>query len=213
MLLSLMSMTMVFTSTNWIFQDLQRAKRLLYIAIGTSFSLFIVSFFFRRKMSTSIGFALFIVVPWTLSLSFLASSSISIYLTLNQNNVLKSLAIIAIPGATLIVIGLLSWFNIFKFWKLYSFLIFGTFGLIIFSIVSFFIFNSVLHTIYSVLAYIIFSLWIGFDIWIIQKKAEYIQTYEREITISAFLALALTSAFSIFIDVVNLVLITADLLR
>ncbi|MGL6125281.1 MAG: Bax inhibitor-1/YccA family protein [Metamycoplasmataceae bacterium] len=117
-----------------------------------------------------------------------------------------------IPSAIFILMGMLGYFQVFDFSKIAPFLIFATIGLMIFSVFLIFFGGESTQKWYSLLGIIIFSLWIGFDIWWIQRTSDQIEA-AGGIENDQLVRIGLMFGLRLFIDFVNILMYVARLLR
>jgi len=71
-------------------------------------------------------------------------------------NYSKLLLVFGIPAFTFAIMGLLGYFQVFNFGKLWLFLLISTIGLIVFGIATYFIKSSFVTMLYAIIGYIIF---------------------------------------------------------
>ena len=171
--------------------------------------------------SIAIMFAI-IIGAWKLDLSILIILFISFcivesfYLgfifTTYARNYNKLLLVFGIPVFTFLVMGLLGYFQIFNFGKIWMFLIVSMIGLMVFGIVLFFIQNSFLIMLYSVIGYILFSLYVGFDLWRISRMDQFYNA-GLELSKEAVTRFGLIFGLSLLIDFIQLVWFMSRILR
>ncbi|MGL5732924.1 MAG: Bax inhibitor-1/YccA family protein [Metamycoplasmataceae bacterium] len=117
-----------------------------------------------------------------------------------------------VPSGIFVIMGLLGYFQIFDFSKLGPFLFFATIGLIFFSIFLYFFGGETSEKWYSLAGIVIFSLWIGFDIWWIQRTSEQIE-FNGGAEKSELVRIGLMFGIRLFIDFINILLFVARLVR
>jgi len=174
-----------------------------------NFALIIGLSFFSRKLNFS---SLIIVYIVFIFIEGLFVSSTLFRFGFNTNSGMNNIFLLfLIPSVIFILMGILGYFQIFDFSKILPFLFFATIGLIIFSVVLIFIGGNIMEKWYSLFGVVIFSLWIGFDIWWIQRKSEYIESMGG-ISKNEMSRLGLLSGLNLFIDFVQVLIFVARLI-
>lgn len=120
--------------------------------------------------------------------------------------------IFLIPSLIFVVMGLLGYFQVFDFSKLGPFLIFATIGLMIFSLFVVFFGGESSQKWYSLFGVVLFSLWIGFDVWWIQRTSDQIES-SGGMDKQGIIKLGLVFGLRLFIDFVNVLMFLARLMR
>ncbi len=127
-------------------------------------------------------------------------------------NYSKLLLVFGIPAFTFAIMGLLGYFQVFNFGKLWLFLLISTIGLIVFGIATYFIKSSFVTMLYAIIGYIIFSLYVGFDLWRISRMDQF-YTAGLELTKEATTRFGIIFGLSLLIDFIQLVWFMARMLR
>ncbi len=117
-----------------------------------------------------------------------------------------------VPSSIFVLMGILGFFKIFDFSKIGPFLMFATIGLMIFSIFLIFFGGDRAEKWYSLMGIVIFSLWIGFDIWWIQRTSDQIES-SGGMSNQDLTRLGLIFGIRLFIDFVNVLMFAARALR
>ena len=181
------------------------------------------SFGFILLTVLSIGVMLTIMFGvWKLSLKLLISLFLlfcvvqSFYIAyifiIYANESSKLLLVFAIPSFTFLLMGLLGYFQVFNFGKIWKFLLFATIGLLVFGIALFFIQSTFLMKLFSAIGYIIFSLYVGFDLWRISRMQQFYDA-GLELSKEAVTRYGLIFGLSLLIDFIQLVWFMARMLR
>ncbi|MGL5522178.1 MAG: MAG0110 family membrane protein [Metamycoplasmataceae bacterium] len=172
-------------------------------------ALLIGMFFILRKQSSSLLLCISLYLLFTLFEGFYLAAIFLIY----NVQIREVVPLFLIPSLVFVIMGALGSFNILDFSKILPFLIIATVGLMIFSFVLFFasIFSNIsfLYKIYSIIAFGIFSLWIGFDLQMIQRTANFVETDDKKM----FVKLSIMMGLNLFVDFVNLLIITLRLFK
>ncbi|MDK2819470.1 MAG: Bax inhibitor-1 family protein [Mycoplasmataceae bacterium] len=167
--------------------------------------------FFAQRLSLKMLILMYIVFILVEGL-FLSTTLYYFGFGVDNNNGIKNLFLLFLaPSSIFIVMGFLGWFQIFDFSKIAPFLFFATIGLIIFSILLLFFGGPRAEKWYSLFGIIIFSLWIGFDIWWIQRTATEIESSGN--SNEELVRIGLIFGIRLFIDFVNLLIYFARLIR
>lgn len=207
---------------------------LLVFSLGYAFTIIpFMNIIFRSIMSSNFNFIVLTIASigimisivfgaWKLNLSTLIilfaafclveSFYIALIFSIYAQNYSKLLLVFSIPALTFGIMGLLGYFQLFNFGKLWKFLLISTIGLIIFGIVTFFVQNSFLIMLYSMIGYIIFSLYVGFDLWRISRMDQF-YTAGFELTKEATTRFGIIFGLSLLIDFIQLVWFMARILR
>lgn len=117
-----------------------------------------------------------------------------------------------VPSVIFVIMGLLGYFQIFDFSKIAPFLVFATIGLLIFSIFLFFFGGESAQKWYSLIGIVIFSLWIGFDIWWIQRTSDQIES-AGGMENNELMRIGLMFGIRLFIDFINILMFVARMIR
>jgi hypothetical protein len=91
-------------------------------------------------------------------------------------------------------------------------LMFATIGLMIFSIFLVFFGGARAEKWYSLMGMVVFSLWIGFDIWWIQRTSDQIES-SGGMSNEELVRMGLIFGIRLFIDFVNILMFAARALR
>lgn len=116
------------------------------------------------------------------------------------------------PSGIFVLMGLLGYFKIFDFSKIGPFLVFATIGLLIFSIFLIFFGGDRAEKWYSLAGIVLFSLWIGFDIWWIQRTSDQIES-SGGMSNQELSRIGLIFGIRLFVDFVNVLMFVARLIR
>ena len=116
------------------------------------------------------------------------------------------------PSGIFVIMGLLGYFQVFDFSKIGPFLMFATIGLLIFSIFLIFFGGEKAEKWYSIIGVVIFSIWIGFDIWWIQRTSDQIES-AGGMGNQEMIRLGLMFGIRLFIDFINVLMYMARLIR
>ena len=170
-----------------------------------------ISFLVQRlKLPTLIlMYILFIFVQGLFVSSTLYYSGFSVAQAAGFKNVF---ILFLVPSGIFVIMGLLGFFQVFDFSKIGPFLMFATIGLMIFSIFLIFFGGDRAEKWYSLIGVILFSLWIGFDIWWIQRTSDQIES-SGGASSEELIRLGLIFGIRLFIDFVNVLMFVARLLR
>ncbi|MGL4252143.1 MAG: Bax inhibitor-1/YccA family protein [Metamycoplasmataceae bacterium] len=117
-----------------------------------------------------------------------------------------------VPSGIFVIMGFLGYFQIFDFSKIGPFLFFATIGLIFFSIFVYFFGGDTSQKWYSIIGIVIFSLWIGFDIWWIQRTSQQIE-FNGGMEKNELIRIGLIFGLRLFIDFINILLFVVRLVR
>ena len=117
-----------------------------------------------------------------------------------------------VPSGIFVLMGLLGFFQVFDFSKIGPFLMFATIGLMIFSIFLVFFGGARAEKWYSLMGMVVFSLWIGFDIWWIQRTSDQIES-SGGMSNEELVRMGLIFGIRLFIDFVNILMFAARALR
>ncbi len=129
-----------------------------------------------------------------------------------ENQTWKILTLLLIPSATMLVMGILGYSQIFDFSKIGRFLTFSLIGLLVTGLIMMFIPGiSRLWTVYSIIGYGIFTLYVGFDFWRISRLDDMLNLSENPDK-SIVLRYGLMFGLSLLIDFIQLVWFLARLL-
>ncbi|UUD37017.1 Uncharacterised protein [Mycoplasmopsis californica] len=80
--------------------------------------------------------------------------------------------LLAIPGGAVLIMGLLGYFNVINFGKIWP-LILGLFiAILVFGIISYFVSNHLYFAMYASIGFLAYSLMIGFQVWKIKRMDE-----------------------------------------
>ena len=158
------------------------------------------------KLSLKLLISLFLV--FCIVQSFYIAYIFIIY----ANNLSKLLLVFAIPSFTFLLMGILGYFQVFNFGKIWKFLLFATIGLFVFGIALFFIRSTFLIKVYSAVGYIIFSLYVGYDLWRISRMQQFYDA-GLELSKEAITRYGLIFGLSLLIDFIQLVWFMARMLR
>lgn len=115
------------------------------------------------------------------------------------------LLVLLIPFGILIFMGILGYFKIFNFSKILPILIFSTFALAITGILFWFILDDVLIVTYSFISVLLFSVWIGFDMYVIRRTSEEMSRVNNY-TNSDYLKVSISFGLKLFLDFINILL-------
>ncbi|MGL5520406.1 MAG: MAG0110 family membrane protein [Metamycoplasmataceae bacterium] len=172
-------------------------------------ALLIGMFFVLRKQSSSLLLCISLYLIFTVFEGFYLAALFFIY----NVQIREMIPLFLIPSLVFVIMGILGSFNIFDFSKILPFLIMATIGLMIFSFVMFFasIFSNIsfLYKIYCIIGFAIFSLWIGFDLQMIQRTANFVEIDDKQM----FIKLSLMMGLNLFVDFVNLLIMTLRLFK
>ncbi|MGL5205296.1 MAG: Bax inhibitor-1/YccA family protein [Metamycoplasmataceae bacterium] len=167
--------------------------------------------FLMNKLSTSVLVVLYLAFVFIQGLFISTSLYYSGFGT--QAEGLKNVFLLfLVPSGIFVIMGLLGYFQIFDFSKLGPFLFFATIGLIFFSIFVYFFGGDTTQKWYSLAGIIIFSLWIGFDIWWIQRTSQQIE-FNGGMEKAELIRIGLVFGIRLFIDFINILLFVARLVR
>lgn len=164
---------------------------------------------FCQKLSLSS--LIFLYIGFILVQSIFVSTTISRF-SGNESPIKDMLLIFLAPSLMFIVMGLLGYFQVFDFSKLGPFLMFATLGLVIFSLFTAFFGGENSQKWFSLFGVVIFSLWIGFDIWWIQRTSDQIES-SGGMDNQSMMRLGIIFGLRLFIDFVNVLMFMARLMR
>ncbi|MGL4183916.1 MAG: Bax inhibitor-1/YccA family protein [Metamycoplasmataceae bacterium] len=172
-------------------------------------ALLIGMFFILKKQDSSLLVCISLYLIFTLFEGFYLASLFFIY----NVQIREMIPLFLIPSLVFAIMGILGTLNILDFSKILPFLIIATIGLMIFSFVMFFasIFSNIsfLYKIYCIIGFIVFSLWIGFDLQMIQRTANFVDTSDKQ----TFIKLSIMMGLNLFIDFINLLIMTLRLFK
>lgn len=184
--------------------------------LGSTFSILIMSFiniglimgiyFVIRNSNTSVLVAAILYIAFVTYQSFYITTMFLLY---GYNTMGELLPVFFIPSLCFAIMGMVGYFNLVDFTKMWSFFLFGSLTLIILSFVSIFVYNDVLESIYTILGFSLFTLWIGFDVQMILKRAEFFD-FESKSDMWKF---SIFGGLSLFIDFINLLMFALRMLR
>ncbi|MGL5204924.1 MAG: MAG0110 family membrane protein [Metamycoplasmataceae bacterium] len=180
---------------------------LLIINIG----LILTISFLMNKLSTPILVLLYLAFVFVEGL-FVSSTLYYSGFGIQAEGLKNVFLLFLIPSTIFVIMGLLGYFQIFDFSKIGPFLFFATIGLLIFSLFLFFFGGDSAQKWYSIAGIIIFSLWIGFDIWWIQRTSEQID-FSGGMEKAQLVRIGLLFGIRLFIDFINILLFVARLIR
>lgn len=112
--------------------------------------------------------------------------------------------LLALPLATTLLMGILGYFNIINFGRLYPLLIGLFIGVLIFSVVSWFVTSSKFFVIYGAIGYAFYSLMIGFKIWQIKRQQDMLIT-ENGLPWREYMKITLIIGTSLLISILELI--------
>lgn len=180
---------------------------LLIMNIGLIMGLTFLSHKLSLKMLVSM-YVIFILVEGL----FLSTTLYYFGFGISDDGMKNLVLLFLAPSLIFFVMGLLGWFQIFDFSKIAPFLFFATIGLIVSSILLLFLGGQNAEKWYSLLGIVIFSLWIGFDIWWIQRTATELESSSGSSN-EELIRIGLLFGIRLFIDFVNLLIYFARLIR
>ncbi len=167
--------------------------------------------FFVQKLKLPVLILMYIT--FILIQSLFISSTLFYYGFGSSADGLKNVFLLFLaPSGIFVVMGLFGYFKVFDFSKLGPFLIFATIGLLIFSIFLMFFGGERAEKWYSIIGVVIFSVWIGFDIWWIQRTSDQIES-SGGMGNEEMIRLGLIFGIRLFIDFVNVLMFMARLIR
>ncbi|MGL5617835.1 MAG: MAG0110 family membrane protein [Metamycoplasmataceae bacterium] len=181
------------------------------ILFVTNISLILTIVFLMNKLSTPLLAILYLTFVFIQGLFVSTTLYYSGFGT--QAEGLKNVFLLfLVPSGIFVIMGLLGYFQIFDFSKIGPFLFFATIGLIFFSIFIHFFGGDTSEKWYSIAGIIIFSLWIGFDIWWIQRTSQQIE-FNSGIEKAELVRIGLIFGIRLFIDFINILIFVARLVR
>lgn len=121
-----------------------------------------------------------------------------------------SFGLILIPSVTMLIMGLLGYFDVINFKKLWPLILALSISLIVVSLIAVFTINNsnqrILTLLISVLGFIVMALYMGLDFWIISKQGKYITEYEIQIEKKELNRLGLLFGLHLAIDFIYMLL-------